>query len=233
MEKRDIDTPMMSTLLQLPLFQGLTVNQLMDILEKVRPDFFTVTDGYVARQRDKHDQMLFLLKGRLWREYRDPSGRFTFTESLDSTRLLEAGSMFGRMAEYEASYRADGRASLLAFNKKYMFSVFNRFDIVQLNMLNLLSAHAQAIQDKLRDTLGGDDVTCFRTFINNLSEVHTGAKRLEATRHELAMMFGCSQRRLSDHIVAWAKAGLLDAAYSCITIHDLTQFNAATLAQRM
>lgn len=223
---------MMSILLQLPLFQGLTLDHLLRVLEKVRPNFTHATDECFIKQGCHHDQMVYVLNGTVKREYKDKSGRFTFCEELEGPRLIEPDTMFGRVADYAASYHAVGHASMLCLDKKCLFSIFNHFDVVQLNILNLLSAQSQMQSDKVSCPISGIPIKDFYHLVWKHSLVPSGAKEIDCIRHVLAEMLGCSRRRLSDEIGQYEADGLLTTTYGGIIIPDLALFGAAVEKER-
>lgn len=226
MEDLSTHQPMMSILLQLPLFQGLTLDHLLRVLEKVRPNFTHATGECFIKQGSHHDQMMYVLNGTVQREHKDKTGRLTFCETLQGTRLIEPDTMFGRMAEYEASYHAVGHVSMLWLDKKCLFTIFNHFDVVQLNILNLLSAQSQTQSDKVACPISGIPIKDFYSLVWKNSLVPSGAKEITCNRHVLAELLGCSRRRLSEEIVEYETKGLLATTYGGIIIPDLARFGA-------
>ena len=216
-----MQTSMMSQLLSMPLFQGLTMDELMKLLEQVRPDFLHFEDAYIQRSGERHNRLLYILRGNVVRELSDPGGRFLFTEVLDESTFIEISSLFGRDTSLRASYRAVGEAVLLAFDKSYMFNVFGHFSIVQLNILNLYCAYSQSLLERQSMPIGDEIHTLFCHFIRSLCENPRGEKQLKMTRNDLALQLGCNRRRMSELIVSWQKAGLVDLSYSQISIPDL------------
>lgn len=215
---------MTSTLLSLPLFQGLTMDQMMSILEKVRIDFVSPKDEDFLHRGERQEKILFILKGDVVREMTDPSGRCVLQEHLYAPSLIEFSALFGRDVIAKASYRANGEVTLLSFDKHYMFDIFNHFKVVQMNMLNLLCARIQTLQDKLLQDRGSTIAASFLRMVNSLSESSVGEKQLIVTRVDLADMIGCSRRHMSEEIVKWEEQGLIQIAYGRIIIPDLHLF---------
>ena len=216
-----MQTSMMSQLLSMPLFQGLTMDELMKLLEQVRPDFLHFEDDYIQRSGERHNRLLYILRGKVIRELPGPGNRYLFTEVLDESTFIEISSLFGRNTTLRASYRAVGEAVLLAFDKSYMFNVFGQFSIVQLNILNLYCAYAQSLLERQSLPIGDDIHTLFCHFVRSLCENPRGEKQLKMTRDDLALQLGCNRRRMSELIVSWQKAGLVNLSYSQIAIPDL------------
>lgn len=228
METKTKNTPMMSSLLGLSLFQGLTQEQLMSLLEKAVPEFITLTDEPILCRGDRHDRILIILKGTVTRSFTDSSCRCTLTEQMHEGDIIEFTSLFGRSILSRADYRAQGEVTLLAFDKKYMFTTFNRFEIIQMNMLNLYSARVQALQSKLTTNVGTSLGERFCHLVDALSDNSYGQKALIVSRVHLAELLDCSRRPMSAQIVAWQKAGLVELAYGQIIIPDLPRLRQET-----
>ena len=220
-----MQTSMMSTLLSIPLFQGLTMDQLMKLLEQVRPDFLHFEDCEILRQGERHSQLLYILSGKVLRKMNVPKGRLCISEVLEVSTFIEINNLFGRDTSLRASYHAEGEVTLLAFDKSYMFNVFGQFSIVQLNILNLLCANTQALCERQFSIIGDDILNRFCQLVRSLCENPTGEKRLEITRVDLARQLGCNRRHMSEKIVAWQRAGLVTLSYGCITIPDLNRLS--------
>ena len=219
--KPTTDTPMMSMLLTLPLFCGLTMEQLMSLLEKAVPEFITLTDVPILRRGERHSRLLFILQGTVTRQYTDPSGRCTLCEPLHEGDIVEFASLFGRGVLALADYYAEGEVRLLAFDKQYLFSVFNRYDIVQMNILNLCCAHADVLHAKLTTFPGDALERRFCHLVEAFSVTTHNPKRLKVPRTQLAELLGCSRRPMSERIAAWEKEGLVQTAYGEIIITNL------------
>ena len=153
-----MQTSMMSTLLSMPIFQGLTMDELMKLLAQVRPDFLHFEDSTILRQGEHHTRLLYVLRGSVVREMSATQGRYSISEVIDEQTFIEISSLFGRDTALRASYRAQGEVTLLAFDKSYMFNVFGQFSIVQLNILNLYCACTQALSERYDSPPLGEDI---------------------------------------------------------------------------
>lgn len=214
-------TSMMSTLLTTPLFQGLTTDELMQLLERVSPDFLHYCDEPIVRQGEHHTRLLYVLHGTVHRSMQLPDIPFCFTEELGEPGIIEFSSLFGRTTILPASYYAVGDVTLLAFDKTVLFNTFGHFDIIQLNLLNILCSYIQAYTRKQMSLPSGENIPQrFCRLIDNLSLKPTGAKRLDIARTTLAAVLDCNRRTMSQQLVEWEKAGLLKLSYASIEIPE-------------
>ena len=217
---KDIDSSMTKRLLSLSLFQGLTTEQLMDILTKTRIEFVNVKDDYILREGQRHEQMVFVIQGTILREYREEKGLFTFFEEI-GTDIIEPESLFGRDTTLRANYWASGSVTLVVFDKRNLFNVFNHFGIVQINILNSFCATIQSLQQKEFIPSGKNIGTSFCQFVSQLSTHPLGEKKIDITRTDLAVILGCNRRAMSEMLVTLEKEGLISIGYRLLTIPDL------------
>ena len=105
---------MYDTLLQLPLFQGLSKNDITDILSKVKFHFKKYETGeYIFRQGDICTEVGFLLSGTLIAETVSNNHSYMFCEALSTACVIELYSLFGIRPSFQASYRAVSEVSVL------------------------------------------------------------------------------------------------------------------------
>lgn len=205
---------MMRTLLSLPLFQGLTRQELIEIIEKTKLEFVHVADAPVLRQGDHHTHVVHVLGGRVVRTLRH--GALTFSETLSTPALLEPCSLFGRDDTLRASYAVNGPADLLLIDKRYLYTLFNRYVVVQINILNLLSTRAQRLSQRLLPTpCTGIEERLLR-LADDLGEQEGSERRLDVSRVQLADMLGVSRRAMSAVIADMQRRRLLRVEYGAI-----------------
>ena len=231
MERKTKNTSMMSTLLTLPLFQGLTLEQLVLLLEKAVPEFIYLTDEPILLHGERHNRILLILNGNVLRHYTHPQGGCSLRETMHEGDIIELTSLFGKSTQLKADYAAQGEVTLLAFDKRYLFTVFNRFDIIQMNLLNLCCARSQTLQDKLTSSVGGTLGERFCHLVDTLSDSPSGAKELTVSRVRLAELLGVSRRPMSAEISTWEEAGLVSSSYAQIFIPDLPHLRQALLVR--
>ena len=99
-----MEITMYDNLLLLPLFQGLSKNNLTTIIEKVKFHFHTYEEGEtIIRQGDDCRQLCFLMNGEVTAQITDPTHGFSITEVLEapfktvSIRFLAEPPVKGKM----------------------------------------------------------------------------------------------------------------------------------------
>lgn len=201
---------MYDNLLLLPLFQGLSKNDLTTIIEKVKFHFQHYKEGETfIRQGEKCQQLCFLLSGEIEVHTASPRHAFSLSEVIEGPYIIEPQSLFGMQTCYTATYRAHSPISVLTIDKCYLFSELNNYEIFRLNYLNILSNRAQLAYQKLWHTHIGTLNEKFTNFIGLRCQKMTGEKTLYTTMEELAFLIDETRINLSRLLNQLQQQGLV------------------------
>lgn len=193
-----MEITMYDNLLLLPLFQGLSKNEFTSILEKVRFHFLTYEKGEIfIRQGEDCHQLCFLLNGTAVVRNMDKEHAYTLSETIDTPTLIEPQSLFGMQTKYTATYQAQTQVKVLIIEKKYILSELNKYEIFQLNFLNLLSNRVQIAQQKIWNTHVGTLNEKVVNFIAIRSQIPGGEKTLQITMEDWARLIDETRINLS------------------------------------
>ena len=134
-----MDFSMYDTLLLLPLFQGLSKNDITDILTKVKFHFRKYEPGScIYRQGDLCTEVSFFLSGSVMAETDSRNGSYLFCEAMPVPHVVELYSLFGIYPCYNASYKAVTEVSLLSIDKYYLLDQLNSYIPCGLNFSNII-----------------------------------------------------------------------------------------------
>jgi len=227
-----METTMYDNLLLLPLFQGLSKNDLTTIIEKVKFNFlhYKKKETFI-RQGETCQQLCFLLSGQVSAETKDQQHAFSLSEVIDGPYIIEPQSVFGMQNCYTATYRAHTPISILTIDKAYIFNQLIHYDIFRLNYLNILSNRAQRTNRTLWDTHIGSLSERFMNFIALRSQKQTGEKTLQITMEELAFLINGTRINLSRLLNDLQEEGLVQLKRKEIFIPQferLTQYLSET-----
>ncbi len=144
---------MYKKLLQLPLFQGMGEDNLTALLEKVKITFCTYkSEDTIVEQGSVCDRLIFILSGSILSTSENEEQKYCLEEILESPTVLEPYSLYGMHTRFNATYKAKGTVNALSISKQYIISQLNKFEIFQLNYLNILSNRAQTVYQRLWNT---------------------------------------------------------------------------------
>lgn len=131
-------------LLQFPLFQGLSHNELLQMAGQTKFGFQKMAAGkIVVREGDPCHQLLFLTKGQLTILHYSDDRAYSVVEQVHAPWLLQPEVLFGTQTRYSLTVQAATDVHLMTLSKNEVLRLTNDFLIIQLNMLNQLSAQVQ------------------------------------------------------------------------------------------
>lgn len=189
---------MYDNLLLLPLFQGLSKNDLTTIIEKVKLHFLTFQEGEVIIQQGTPcHQLCFLLSGEVTAQTKDEAHAFSLSEMLKEPYIIEPQSLFGMHPCYTATYLANTQVHVLTIDKSFIFSELNNHEIFRLNYLNILSNRNQIAYQKLWNTHIGTIREKFVNFIALRCQFQDGEKVLYTTMDDLSKLINETRINLS------------------------------------
>lgn len=193
-----MEITMYDNLLLLPLFQGLSKNDMTTIIEKVKLHFLSFREGEtIIRQGDSCDQLCFLLNGEIKVQTKDTNHGFSLSEILKEPVIIEPQSLFGMQTSYTASYLAHTPVSVLSIDKSFIFSELSNHEIFRINYLNILSSRNQLAYQKLWNTHIGTLSQKFVNFFSLRCQLQEGEKTLHITMEDLANLIGETRINLS------------------------------------
>ena len=215
---------MYENLLCLPYFQGMSKDDITAILDKVALDFIKYEDGEcVCHRGDKCDKFFILIQGTLQCIGDAPDKSYRLKEDITAPYAIEPYSMFGYTTDYNREYIAKGSCTILAIEKRFLFSEFTKHNIFTINFLNLISHKAQrqerTIWEKTPATISGR----IAQFIALRCELQQGEKRLSIKMERLASILCETRLNISKSLNELQEAGLVELHRKEIVIPSLNK----------
>ncbi len=213
---------MFQRLQELPLFQGLNMEDMNEIVAKVRLDFQQQPEEEtIALQTNYCKKLVFVLKGTVRVEYIDPDNRFRLSEYIEAPQVLEPQSLFGMSQKYRRTYICQTVCQTLTIDRSQFLSVMMNYPIVKTNMLNLICNKLQRFEQKLMNVSHENADTKFRQLLKNYSINPRGKKQIYATMDSLADMFCETRLNVSKMLKTLNDEGLITQERKAITVLDL------------
>lgn len=137
-------TSMYDTIMSLPLFKGIGVEQLSQLLEKTSVEFLKFDDAEtIAKAGQQVDAVDFILGGRVRLTFHLDNFNIGVDEILGTGSVLGALNLYGLETKYPAECVALGKVSIMRVTKKDYMNILLSDRIYILNFVNYLSAAAQ------------------------------------------------------------------------------------------
>ncbi len=131
-------------LLQFPLFQGMSRDDLEIIAGHIRFGFVKVAAGKsIVRVGDPCTQLCFLINGTVKVETFGDEHRYAVTEQLSAPYILQQEAIFGYYQCYTHSFTALTDVNLLTIAKEEVFRLLEDFLVFRLNTVNQFATQIQ------------------------------------------------------------------------------------------
>ena len=221
---------MYDNLLQLPLFQGLSKEDITRIIERVKLNFLTYKEGeIIVKQGEPCQQLAFLLGGEIVAETNDEEHHYTLSETFGQPYVIEPYSLFGMQTFHTATYRAKQGTQLLCINKAFIFSHLCKYEIFRINYFNILSNLCQQAHHKLWKNHEATLEKKFASFLTKRCLRPYGEKNLRITMEDLSNLTGETRINVSRLLNDLQKKGLVQLRRSETYIPALEKLTAELL----
>ena len=215
---------MYDTLLELPLFQGLTKENITSIIEKVKMGFHKYeAKQNIASQDDRCNSLIFILDGKVAVTTNDAIHNFKIVEEAEAPYIIEPQSLFGMRTKFHASYTATGNVETLNIDKSYILTNLCKYEIFNLNYLNILSNRAQTANSKLWNSHIGSTREKLMNFFALRCVIPYGKKTLFITMEDLASLIDDTRINVSRALNEFQEKGILTLGRKKITIDELAK----------
>lgn len=133
-----------NNLLQLPLFLGISKNDISLIVAHTRFNFSTIRAGKdIVKEGDPCHELFFILNGKVEIKTVSDDGSYYVTEISEGPSVIQANRLFGLHQRYTRTYKALEDCKLISLDKKEVLRLSDQFVIFRINILNLLSMENQ------------------------------------------------------------------------------------------
>jgi len=133
-------------LLQFPLFQGMSHDDLEIVAGHTRFGFLKIASGRtVAKAGEACLQLHFLINGTVSIESSADDNGYTFTERMSAPYILQQEAIFGYYQHYTHTFTAQTDINMLVLDKEEVVRLSEDFLVFRLNLMNAISTRAQKV----------------------------------------------------------------------------------------
>ena len=131
-------------LLQFPLFQGMSRDDLEIIAGHIRFGFVKVAAGrQVVAAGDACQQLYFLINGSVKVETSSEDYGYTVTEQFSAPYILQQEAIFGYYQRYTHTYITLSDTNFLTIEKEEVLRLLEDFLVFRLNLVNFFATQTQ------------------------------------------------------------------------------------------
>ena len=211
-------------LLEVPLFQGISRGEFMEIVGKYRLGFHRKKNAsIIVRQDDVCGSLVFVLGGEFCQEHESDDHGFSVWEWGTAPAVIQPERLFGLHNRYGWTVKAASHVQLLEIDKHSVVEILSQFEIFRLNFLNLVSTQTQYGQRRLWKSLPESPEKRFARFVADRCLRPAGHKTLRIGMIRLADELGVTRLTVSKMLRALENDGLLSVGRQQIDIPSLEQ----------
>ena len=137
-------------LLSLPLFSGLSYDDVIEIAGYARLDFHEVTAGEaIAREGEASDHVIFMISGKVTTTSYSDDRAYSLTEYLDSPFAFQPETLFGKNQYFVCTLTALTTCSYLVLSKRDLVRISEVNEVLRFNLFSFLSTSSQMLYRRL------------------------------------------------------------------------------------
>lgn len=217
-----MELTMFERLLQLPMFQGLTTQELSEVMAHVRLNFVNYVEGdEIVMQGDSCRQLIHIIGGEVAASYQDPNGRFTLHERLPQLKVLEPYNLFGMYQKFSRTYTFATDGITLAIEKPVVLRRLLANDIVKINYLNIACNRYQQTLRMLDEHPGNSVKEKIARFVLAHSVTPRGTKEVQVKMLALADIIQETRLNVSIALNSLQDDGFITMQRGGFTVADL------------
>lgn len=217
-----MDHSFSNRLLIVPLFQGFSRLDFLDIVEKIPLGFKTYKPGstIVAQEEESHS-LCILLSGEAEAEVVSPQGIYRFTEKIKSPYTIQIENLFGLHNRYARTFKASTDVQTVTISKQNVRQMLINYPAFQINFYNALSTCAQQSTAMLWLQRSNKLEHRFYNFLKRRSLRPIGEKKLHIRMEDLALELGTTRLRISQALSNMAEKNFLSYSRGIIIIPQI------------
>lgn len=209
-------------ILNLPLFQGLSHDDLSDIVSHTKFDFLKVKAGsIIVRENTPCTHLRFLLSGSVCMHSHADDNSYSVDEILSAPNIFEVERLFGLTQYYSHTITAYTECSLLVLTKEEIMQLSDELLVFRINLFNRMATDVQ----KLRENFWRKEPKTLPESIMRFFVLHSaypaGHKVFNITMQTLANEVHQSRLNVSNKLNEWNRKGLIIISRSKIDIPRL------------
>ncbi len=212
-------------LLELPLFQGISYSEFLEIADRVRLGYSKRKKNAVIVEQDSPcHSLFFVMKGNVAARRESDDHSFALVEDVACPAVLQPEALFGLRTRYTRSYIAQESVQLFEIDKSMLRDVLMLYPTFRINFFNMLSTQVQLRESKLWKKSPDELSERFRSFLLMRVERPAGKKQLLITMDQLAGELNTTRLNVSRMLAELQEKGLIEEKRKRIIIPSFSYF---------
>lgn len=206
----------------LPLFQGMSLNDLNNVTARTKLGFKTVSGGKTIVKAGEQCRCLYMLmSGKAIATSTADDNSYTLRETVAAPALLQPEHLFGLSQRHTKTFEATTPCHLIYINKDEVLQLLDSYEIFKLNMMNILCTMTQRSQRPAWRKKPEGISMKIGHFVEERSIRPAGEKWLSITMQKLGKEIGESRLNVSHELKRMAQRGWIETGRGEIRIKAL------------
>lgn len=207
---------------EIPLFQGLTSDNLMQIIGQTK---FSLKkfgkNEIIKKEGEKCNNIAILLSGDVKVVAHADDHSYSIEEHIKAPCILQIEHFMGLSPHYTRTFTSVDESDTVEICQSDLMHISDEFIIFRINMLNIVSAMAQKAERKLWHPMPTELRARIATFLKLrcLSPIGSKVIRIKMTR--LAQELGTSRLNVSEALNAMQADGVLHFSRGIISVPQI------------
>lgn len=216
---------MYEMIMDLPLFKGVSKDQVSLFLEKTHIDFKNYEMGEVLAEMGEPVNMVrFVISGDISLIHPLEGVGITVEERSGFGKVLGADRLFGLATGYPYRVVAKTRTSIMEFSKPQYVNLLHSDSIYMLNFFNYLSLRAQRPVDSAVKYCHGDIMSRICLLVSFMTEPAAGEIVIRGYNAAFADYCNCTEEKVAEWKTILVREGLADCDDACVRIKSRRDF---------
>lgn len=209
-------------LLQFPVFQGMSHEDLMEVVAHTKFDFLKIPQGGILiHDGDECNKLYFITSGSVSQVMYSDNKKYYIREHLQAPFVIQPERLFGLNLQYSAEVTATTCINCFAISKEEMRNLSDNLMVFRINLLNIYATLAQKYQRYLWQTPAEDlPQRLIRFFVSHCS-YPAGKKEFHILMERLADEMNDSRLDVSKALNRLQSDGYISLSRGIIHINAL------------
>ena len=209
------------SLLQIPLFKGLSIETFNEIIEKYKFEFLSYNKGSVIiNSGEECNCFKFVISGSVRTEFINEKIKIKLYETISAPNDIISNYALGNNIFPVSVFAEDDNTGILVIDKQDFLSIMQEYRVVMLNYLILLSRKSQ-IPYEAYSKIATDNLKAkFALWVLYFTNYNSSNIVIKAKFRDLYLFFGVQRGAFNSVLEEMKELGIIDFSVKEINILD-------------
>lgn len=218
-----MSTSMFELLMELPLFKGVSLNTLSQVVGENKFHFLKYpAEETIIREREACTHLTFVISGSVRLTTVNANGRFSISQTLKAPAVIAPDFLYGKITSYPCSVMALDNVSILKISKSDYSRMLTLDPVFLFNYLNTLSVNAQKSVEGILSLTTGEIDERIAFWIIALTQPGSFDIRLSCKMRDLCSLFGAPRAMFNAGLESMKNRGLIEYDNHELIVADRT-----------